>query len=217
MTDDIPPGETQKRPRGRPKMASDDSRRVMVIDCARKTFVELGFAGTTTDIVAARCKISKQTLYRLFASKSELFLAIVIAHRQMMLDLPRPAGEDLPVVETLARIFRLDIDEAADREREAFVHLVIRESTQFPEIGDMLYRDGLLQSLHLLADWLTQQTVAGRMQIDDSLSGARMLMDMIFGGKGPPGPARRDWLTSETRPQHLRRCLEIFARGTRPL
>ncbi len=81
--------EIGKRGRGRPKTQGDSQRREAIIDTARNTFIELGYQGTTTDIVAQRCQISKQTLYRLFPSKAELFVAIVANHRQFMLELPR--------------------------------------------------------------------------------------------------------------------------------
>ncbi len=89
---------------GRPKLQSDSERRQFIIDTARHTFVELGLSGTTTDIVASRCKISKQTLYRLFPSKKDLFAAVVAAHRQMMLQLPRPPDEDAPLEDVIGRI-----------------------------------------------------------------------------------------------------------------
>jgi AcrR family transcriptional regulator len=205
--------EPAKRGRGRPKTQSDGERRTDIIDTARKTFVDLGYAGTTTETVAARCKISKQTLYRLFPSKTDLFLAVVAAHRQMMLDLPRPMGEDAPVADVLQKIFMIDIDEETQREREAFIHIVMREGAQIPEIGEILRREGIDKSRQNLADWLDGQARLGKLVIDNPLSGARILMDMLFGAMGMPNP---DWKDRADRRAHLQRCIAIFASGTRP-
>jgi AcrR family transcriptional regulator len=202
-----------KRKRGRPKTHSDIDRRSIIIDTARKTFVELGFSGTTTDIVAARCRISKQTLYRLFPSKSDLFLAVVAAHRQMMLDLPRPSEEDAPVDVVLQKIFMIDIDEEADNERHAFIHIVIREGAQFPEIAEVLRRDGLEHSRRNLADWLAAEARRGKLVIEDPLGCARILMDMLFGAMGPQ---RGDFKTRSDRRRHLVMCIDLFVRGTKP-
>lgn len=203
-----------KRSRGRPKTKSDDERRQAIVEEARRTFVELGYRGTTTDIVAARCHISKQTIYRVFESKAELFLAVVGSHRRMMLALPRPEGEERPVGEVLEDIFMIDIDEASEREREAFISFVIRESEHVPELRDILHREGVDQSRRLLAEWLDLQVAHKKIAIDNTLSGARMLMDLLFGGMA--GPASRDWKTRADRNRHLRRCIEVFVRGVRP-
>ncbi|AYD04340.1 TetR/AcrR family transcriptional regulator [Neorhizobium sp. NCHU2750] len=199
-----------KRPRGRPKTFSDEDRRKAIVDEARRTFVELGYRGTTTDIVAARCRISKQTIYNVFSSKADLFLAVVASHRQMMLALPRPAGEDRPVEDVLEDIFMIDIDETDEREREAFISFVIEESSQAPELGEVLRREGVERSRQLLADWLDLQVAQQKLVLEDRMSGARMLMDMLFGGMGP---ANRDWQTRQDRRRHLRRCIEVFVRG----
>ncbi|PWE56876.1 TetR/AcrR family transcriptional regulator [Metarhizobium album] len=210
-----PPAERPRGP-GRRKAMPDAERRAMIIATALETFIERGYSGTTTDNVAARCRISKQTLYAFFPSKTALFVAAVAAHRQMMLDLPRPDEERLPIAETLERIFLLDISDEIERKRSTFIHMVMQEADRFPEIGEVLYREGLMRSLTDLAEWLATQRSLGRLDIDDPLSGARILMDMIFGGRGAPGPKGRDWMTPEIRSHHLRRCIAIFARGTAP-
>lgn len=178
---------------------------------ARRTFIELGLLRTTTDIVAARCRISKQTLYRLFPSKSDLFIAVVAAHRQTMLDLPRPEDEDGPLEDLIARIFLIDIDAQQEREREAFIHMVLREAHQVPDLVEILFREGPETSRRLLADWLSGQMAKGKLHLDDPMNGARMLMDLLFAG---PGPFK--WKDMAERHQHMRQAIGIFVRGTRP-
>jgi len=202
-----------KRSRGRPKKIDDGLRRTQIIDCARETFVELGFAGTTTDLVASRCKISKQTLYGFFAHKSDLFLAVVVAHRELVLALPRPAGEELPLEDAIAKIFRLDIDEESERERDAFINLLVRESEQYPEISELLFIKGALPARHLLADWLAAQKKMGRLEITDTLNGARMLMDMIFGAICRPHHRTLDWPDRAALRDYQRMCITVFVNG----
>ncbi|OWW00373.1 TetR/AcrR family transcriptional regulator [Rhizobium sp. R693] len=201
------------RPRGRPKVSSDEDKRTHIVEAARKVFVEHGYAGTTTALVARRCNISKQTLYKLFTSKEELFAAIVVAHRRMMLDLPRPEEEDLPIADALHQIFMIDIEEAEDEERAAFIHLVMREAGQFPELRDVLHEEGMIRSRQMLAQWLAEQEARGKLTIADHESGARMLMDMIFAGMGPPEGQAQAWPDRNARKNHLERCISIFARG----
>lgn len=207
---DKPAGEPRKR--GRPKVSSDDDKRAHIVENARRIFQKHGYAGSTTAVVAVEAGVSKQTLYKLFESKEALFAATVIAHRRTMLDLPRER-EDLSIAESLERIFMIDMDEETDAERAAFLQLVFREAGQFPELLDILNRDGVLASRQHLTDWLAERVAEGRLVLDDPASGARMLMDMVFGGMGPPKgniPARQD---RATRLAHLRRCISIFAKG----
>jgi AcrR family transcriptional regulator len=202
----------EPRRRGRPKVSSDEDKRAQIIEVARRIFVSLGYAGSTTAAVAAEAGVSKQTLYRLFESKEELFAAVVAAHRRLMLDLPRPA-EDLPIAESLERIFMLDMDDEKDAERAGFLQLVYREAAQFPELVEILQREGMLASREELADWLSDRRAEGRLTLDDPVSGARMLMDMIFGGMGPPEGRAQAWPDRAALLAHLRRCIAIFAVG----
>src|ERR1700692_529180 len=117
-------GELRTRTRGRPKCVPDDTQCTLIVNNARRLFVKKGYGATTTDDIAAECKISKQTLYRLFPGKSALFVAVVAALSQKCLDLPRD-DDDLPLADSLARIFMVDISEEAERERVEILRLVI--------------------------------------------------------------------------------------------
>jgi TetR/AcrR family transcriptional repressor of mexJK operon len=203
------------RPRGRPRAVSEEARRDQIIKSAFDVFLELGYAGTTTDIVAARCGISKRTLYEVFSSKTALFQAVIVAHRRTMLDLPCD-HDDRPFADALASIFWIDIQPKLERRRRAFIHLVMTEIRQFPEIGDMLRRDGVEESRRLLADWLTLERDRGVIASDDVRSDAGMLMDMIFGGLAirPRGPPKR--LDRNQRRNYIRRCIDVFLNGVSP-
>ncbi|MGR9173877.1 TetR/AcrR family transcriptional regulator [Hyphomicrobiales bacterium] len=205
-------GEEMQRKRGRPKASSDDEKRSHIVANAGKIFVKHGYAASTTAIVAAEAGVSKQTLYRLFESKEELFAAVVRDHRRMMLDLPRQP-EQGPVSRSLEQIFMIDMDEERDIARAGLLQLVFREAPQFPELIEILNNEGLLASRQLLADWLEARQAEGRLRLDDAASGARMLMDMVFGGMGPPEGRTSAWPDRTTRLAHLRRCIAVFCKG----
>jgi AcrR family transcriptional regulator len=203
------------RPRGRPKAFSEETRRGRIIESAFDVFLDLGYAGTTTDIVAARCGISKRTLYEVFSSKTELFRAIVVAHRRTMLDLPCD-HDGRPSADALASIFWIDIEPKLERRRSAFIHLVMTEIRQFPEIGDMLRRDGVEESRRLLADWLTLERDRGAIASDDVQRDAGMLMDMIFGGLAIRPGSTPKRLDRNQRRNYIRRCIDVFLNGVSP-
>jgi AcrR family transcriptional regulator len=206
---------TKEKPsarRGRPKVIGETQRRQSIVTAAHEAFVELGFARTTTAVVATRAKVSKRSIYEVFRDKTELFAAVVGANQHLILDLPRPQDETLPILETLIKIFRLDIDDEAERAREAILNLIVRESVQFPELSDYLYEHKIIRSREKLIEWLQREAERGRMTIEDPLLCAGMLMDIVFGALLP----RRRLLQAvdrARRTQDIKKRLEIFLRG----
>lgn len=200
-----------ERQRGRPRTATDAERRKSILKAAHAAFVELGFARTTTAVVAAKANISKRTIYAIFDDKTALFAAVIREHRHLILDLPRPAGDDLPVFETMVRIFRLDIDETAEREREAILNLIVRESARFPELSDYLY-ENILRSREVI-EWLNEQTRCGRMTVEDPAMCAGMLMDIVFGALLPRRRIKKG-ADRTRRVEDIKKRLKIFLRGT---
>jgi AcrR family transcriptional regulator len=58
-----------------PIRQSAEVRRASVLDAAIVEFARSGYAGTSTDAIAARAGISQPYLFRLFGTKKELFIA----------------------------------------------------------------------------------------------------------------------------------------------
>ena len=201
------------RNRGRPKLASDDTQRLAIVDGARQLFVERGYGRTTTDDVAAQCRISKQTLYRLFPGKAALFAAVVEAHRYSMLALPGDY-DALPLEQALAQIFQIDIDPKLEEDRMALLRLVTLETRQHPELEEMLLLYGADRSRVELATWLARQRDRGLIQLDDAESGAHILMGMMFGAlvlKAGDPSAR----PSSPKRAHIETCISIFLNGVK--
>lgn len=190
---------------------SEAHQRQKIIDCTRQLLLKQGYALTTTDQIAAKCRISKQTLYRLFPEKLAIFAAIVDAHRQNMLALPGDyAG--LPLKTALEKIFRVDIDARAHRERVAIIKLMIAEAPLFPELKTIMHKRGGERSHAELSRWLAEQARQGKISIGNADQDAHILMDMVFGPllrqtAGIPG------IREQTMNDHTRRCISIFLNG----
>ncbi|KRB61218.1 hypothetical protein ASE04_22930 [Rhizobium sp. Root708] len=194
-----------KRSRGRPPAHDEATRRAQIVETARGTFSEFGYAGTTTDIVAARCQISKQTLYRLFPSKEDLFIAATMMPAQALLDLPRPDGEDVPMEEVIARIFRIDSAPV----HAALIRTATGEAADIPEMAEALALREIQQARSCLIEWLRGEVAKGSLRLDSPESCARLLMDMMFSGMSPRG----GWDHATSRKEHLGNCIRFFLRG----
>ncbi len=206
-------GESAHKRRGRPRTATAEERRKEILEIAQTAFLEHGYGGTTMDMIAAEAKVSKRTLYELFPGKSALFLAIFVAQRKRMLHLPRPDEDDIAAA--LEDIFRIDISEEEDDARAVFFQFVALEADRFPELIDILRRHGVEEARRLLAEWLDRQRERGLIVTDDTMSDARMLMDMIFGSMGMKYKSCGDWPSLDERRVHMRRCIQIFLNGVR--
>ena len=200
------------RHRGRPKLVSDEVQRSLIVDGARKLFIEKGYGRTTTDDVAAKCRISKQTLYRLFPGKPALFAAVVEAHRYSMLAL-QGDYDAMPLEQALQQIFRIDLDPKIERDNLALLRLVMLESQQHPELEKILLRYGAHKARADLSKWLKARRKKDAIEIDDTDGVAHILLDMVFG----PMVLKLDDAATRRKPQqrkeHIRRCISILLYG----
>jgi len=111
------PAETGPATPSRPGRKRDHSRDPEILRCTIDVLAETGFEGMTIEMVAARAKAGKATLYRRWASKGELVVDAVACLKQGALDL-----DDLPDTGTLrgdlvAMIKPHSIDEAEKKMR----------------------------------------------------------------------------------------------------
>ncbi|MCX8997944.1 TetR/AcrR family transcriptional regulator [Rhizobiaceae bacterium BDR2-2] len=206
---------TVGRPRGRPKTAPDDTRRKRITAMARNLFLERGYEGTSMGDVASAARVSFSTIYRLFPGKADLFAAVVSLHRHSMVALPGDY-DDLPIEDALMRIFRVDIDTDAERERRAVMNMFIAESRRVPELEPILTRQGPAETHALLSAWLERQQACGRIDIADSAIAARMLMDVAFGAPVLKDGWGHQWPGDADRSHYLRHCFSMLAAGLRP-
>ncbi|WFS63126.1 TetR/AcrR family transcriptional regulator [Pseudodesulfovibrio thermohalotolerans] len=208
-------GTDAKVRRGRPKAMPDDERRKQIVQAAEKLFIRKGFADTRTHEIAALCRISKQTLYRLFPGKLDLFAAVVDAHRLKMVDFG-DGYDDIPLDEALARMFMIDLDEEAYELRGAFLRTINIEAVQHPKIHELLRRQGGRQIRAELAKWLDRQCRKGRLEIKDTGSAAHMLLDMLVGAVFLDAQGGFGWAGREERAAHFWQCIDIFLKGVLP-
>lgn len=210
-----PSPDQERRGRGRPKLMSDADQALAIARRTRGLFLEKGYARTTMDDIVAQCRISKSTLYRLFPTKADVFAAIIDDHRQAMLALPGDY-DDLPIDEALARIFLIEIDDDANRERMALIHFALVEARQFPELVALLRERGADRSRQDLAEWLDKQKANGRVSFADADDAAKALMDLIFGTIIVRSEIIHEWPARHERIRYLRNCISMFTRGILP-
>src|SRR5215469_12449679 len=147
-------------------------KRTQIQRAAVGPFLRDGFAGTGIDDIAAAARISKQTLYKHFASKEELFLSIIHDTVGQVLDevfhridarLDGTADLEQELLALASRYIRLIMRP----ELLALRRLVIGEAGRFPEIGEVWWREGPVRFTGELAPQLKRLASEGQLVLED--------------------------------------------------
>lgn len=129
---------TSKREENRAK------RRAAILSIAHQGFLDNGYAATSMSAIADQLGGSKTTLWSHFASKEELFNAVVedlVAKFQN--DLRDVLDIDRFSVEALRRLLIRLCARLMTPSSIGLTRLVIGEAGRFPEVGEVFYRHGV--------------------------------------------------------------------------
>ena len=119
---------TKPRRGGRPTKQASERMAAEIVDTARRLFIDQGFAATTMEQVIEACGIGKDTLYRRFSTKEELFAAVARAASDRTIAWFETMDADSPAdpLERVRHLARWFLDANLDPEllalkREAFI------------------------------------------------------------------------------------------------
>lgn len=136
-------------------------------------FLRHGYVGTGVDHVAAAARVSKQTVYKHFGSKEELFLSILEGTVGEVLDElfhrvdPR-LGESADLEDDLRALARRYIVLLLRPEFLALRRLVIGEATRFPQLGHAWHAGGPGRFTAELASHLQRLADGGALTFTDA-------------------------------------------------
>jgi TetR/AcrR family transcriptional repressor of mexJK operon len=138
---------------------------------AHRLFLQQGYLATSIDAILAEAGISsKETLYRHYGSKEELFVDVL---GQLTLEQPGfsekllalPAPNDLSSLrQALTQLARAILSLMSQPEYLALVRIIIAESPRFPQLGSLFFatvpQRGLTIIAALLREAREQQIIA---------------------------------------------------------
>jgi TetR/AcrR family transcriptional repressor of mexJK operon len=125
--------------------AGAENRKVrLIVEAARKVFLEQGYDASSTDLIARTAGVSKATVYAHFESKEKLLLALVEDEMRTKApgDLWRPEPGPLDVEATLRRIAKRFTAFFLSGEGFGLHRLMIAQASRFPEVGRFFYAAG---------------------------------------------------------------------------
>jgi AcrR family transcriptional regulator len=119
---------------GRGRHAGYDEQREMILERAAALFARGGYPGTSMNLVAESCGLSKATLYHYYRDKYALLVSIADSHVTRLQGIVEDAlAEDKTAQGQLRALIRRLVEEYANAQNE---HRVLTEDVKFLEAED---------------------------------------------------------------------------------
>ncbi|WP_292636677.1 TetR/AcrR family transcriptional regulator [Novosphingobium sp.] len=202
---------------GRPTREQAQARHAQLLDCAFENFLDKGFEPTTIEAIAAEVSMTKRTVYARYPDKAALFRAAIRRGTERRAASPKAieATRADTLEETLVRIALLRIQLAGTPEGVKLQRLINTEAYRFPDIFQTYYEIAALPTVRFLAALLEEETLAGRLAIEDAMLSANVFMSMVVSA-----PVRflisGNELPAQDVDRRVRFAVRLFLRGAEP-
>jgi len=156
-------------------------RREEIATIADRVFLERGFTETTMQLVAARAGASKETLYRHFGNKEELFAEIVRRRSARItggqdgeLDMNGTPREVLGSLGLNLLLFLTRADSLS------FYRIMVAEAARVPDLGRIFYAQGPARVLGEVARYLACAARRGELRCPKPELAAKLFLGAIL-------------------------------------
>jgi TetR/AcrR family transcriptional regulator, mexJK operon transcriptional repressor len=186
-----------------------------LLDAATKLFMERGFETTSVSEIARYAHASKETIYRHFPGKEDLFRAVVIRRAKLVAaELSAVLLSHEPPEKALAAFGELFLDRILTANSVSFHRIMTMERERLPEFARSFRAHGPERVRASLAGYLEEQVARGKLRKMDTAVGARQFLDLVAAemimaatrcGRPKPGKA-------EVR-QRVKEAIDCFLHG----
>jgi TetR/AcrR family transcriptional regulator, mexJK operon transcriptional repressor len=176
----------QGRPRATDQLPSrSQAKREAIRVAARDLFLGGGYDGTSMDDVAARARVSKQTVYKHFTDKESLFEDIVLAEIASSEAETRDLLDDLPdrddFIDGLRAFARRHVNGVLQPSIVALRRTVIAEANRFPQLAHTWWERGPQAGHRTLAEVFSRAADNGHLRpLDDPLLAAQQFNWLVL-------------------------------------
>ncbi len=163
------------------------AKRRQIMEGARKVFLAEGFDGASMNDIARIAGVSKGTLYVYFASKEQLFEALIREERRQQAE--RLTDFSLESADVRASLFEFGcklIEMMSRPDTLAHVRMVIAASHKFPQLGRAFYEAGPCFGANRLSSYMRRMTDEGRLKIADIDRAAWQFLELCQAGTFKP-------------------------------
>ncbi len=191
-----------------------EEKRQAILAAAKDVFLLSGFEAASMAEIAKVSGGSKQTLYSYFASKDELFIAVMLEYG---LRLIQPAfqvlDEDKDLADGLKAFGRAFLTGISTPDVVAFRRVLAGEGAR-SGLGPLFYQNGPLMGLTRLAGFMERQMAQGRMKAVPPFTAAEQFIALCESGplrlhiQGVRGPITQDEIA-----EAVDRAVDLFTGG----
>jgi AcrR family transcriptional regulator len=154
-------------------------RRAQIITVSKQLFSKKGFSGTTTKEIAKASGISEAMIFRHFASKRELYSAIIDQRIQEVGDpIPDDAVKERDDERVFASLARFVL-EKTDQD-PTLMRLLYFSALEGHELSDIFYSSHEIRRVMKLVEYIKLRTADGVFRNLDSVLVARAFIGMLY-------------------------------------
>lgn len=165
-----------------------EKKKAQIREAARALFLENGFMATSTDAIMTAAGIaSKETLYRYYPSKEELFedvlrsLTLEGSHFKGLFGQAAPPTNAQELEALLKKVVREILTTMLQPDYLAVIRIIVAESPRFPRLGPLFRKTVPEQALNYLQSLLAEGQTGGLVKKDLDLEvAARMLLGTLL-------------------------------------
>ena len=153
-----------------------EHRPAELLAAALDLFVERGYAATRLEDIAARAGVSKGTLYLYFATKEELFKALVRENIVSVIERVRQriAGSDEPAAVLVERFVQGWWREFGGTRLAGIVKLLMSEAGNFPEVARFFHDEAIRPTTELFGSIIARGVARGEFRPVDVQAAAQL-------------------------------------------
>lgn len=131
-----------------------DEKRLEILKTALSIFGINGYSATSMEVIASACGFSKAVLYQYFNNKEELFKAIFESEVSKNFKVSSIDTNASDIYQVLTEIAYKYYEMLIQPEKLNLIRVIIGESGKFPEIGKILYENGINKMAESLSEYL---------------------------------------------------------------
>jgi TetR/AcrR family transcriptional repressor of mexJK operon len=166
-------------------LTRSDLKRRSIVDAATRLFLELGYQGTSMDEIAAAAEVSKQTVYKHFHDKDQLFGDIVLGITERADEIARALQDRFDQISDLEPdLIAIAIAYATGVVSPDVIRLrrlVIGEADHFPDLAAAYFTQAPQRGLTAVAEGLGSLVHRGLLAIEDPELAAIQFAYLVLG------------------------------------
>ncbi|MDQ7250602.1 TetR/AcrR family transcriptional regulator [Dongia sedimenti] len=185
-----------------------------ILDAAAELFTKNGYAGTSIEAIAARAGIGKLTLYRRFADKDAVFLAVALrmAERSRA-ELREIADGDGELADVLGAIGRHLLGIILSPQSIAFHRILFAEAARLPELFARIVPDQPTEMPDATRRLFHRLAERGLVRREDVAFLDQQFVHAIIGKPLRKALFGASPMTAREQEEHVRKAVALFMHG----